>query len=49
MVPGVFEDEVGHEITLTPGEVAGFALSSLWSALWSYYPGSLVWQRSRRL
>ncbi len=32
VVPGVFEDEVGHEITLTPGEVAGFALSSLWDA-----------------
>lgn len=29
-VPGVFEDELKYQITLTPGEVAGFVWSSLW-------------------
>ena len=31
-VPGLFADQLGYEIELTPGELAGFVLSALWDA-----------------
>lgn len=31
-MPGLFAEQLGYKIELTPGEVAGFAFTALWNA-----------------